>query len=449
MGLKASKAKKKAGVHGATASSTPASSNFLRELEIANARQVATAVDADAKAELDAEEIEIVSAASPGVGIVLPTERLLVDDGAFTGEVEKLMTFRPTLKKTHGDAYIKELIHQIKASKEMMGTMLRRFNVEIRAAGERATAAEALAKAKDAEIAQLVEALEQESAAATAESNESMSELDKARESREALEALAKAKDAEIAQLVEALEQESAAATAESNESMSELDRARESREALEAEVVTLTEKLDKEKYFGRAANEGAAPAGTNPFASSGGSVGSAPARILKKKSQRGIHDSRCWFRFFVGRPGQESAEESETTAQARRFKRRPQRGFRCPERARGFWCPDWHGNNSSRFWGRVSIRRAHSWRVRRGSISFRRRRAEPRARAGRFRRQRRTRAVAVRGGSRAGREPVWCPERVRAVVNSNEHALGRVFVDAHARNQQLGAKRVRTLEPE
>jgi len=295
----------------------------------------------------------------------------------------------------------------------------------------------------------LVEALEQESAAATAESNESMSELDKARESREALEALAKAKDAEIAQLVEALEQESAAATAESNESMSELDRARESREALEAEVVTLTEKLDKEKYFGRAANEGAAPAGTNPFASSGGSVGSAPARIFKKKSQRGIHDSRCWFRFFVGRPGQESAEESETTAQARRFKRRPQRGFRCPERARGFWCPDWHGNNSSRFWGRVSIRRAHSWRVRRGSISFRRRRAEPRARAGRFRRQRRTRAVAVRGGSRAGREPVWCPERVRAVVNSNEHALGRVFVDAHARNQQLGAKRVRTLEPE
>jgi len=447
--LKASKAKKKAGVHGATASSTPASSNLLRELEIANARQVATAVDADAKAELDAEEIEIVSAASPGVGIVLPTERLLVDDGAFTGEVEKLMTFRPTLKKTHGDAYIKELIHQIKASKEMMGTMLRRFNVEIRAAGERATAAEALAKAKDAEIAQLVEALEQESAAATAESNESMSELDKARESREALEALAKAKDAEIAQLVEALEQESAAATAESNESMSELDRARESREALEAEVVTLTEKLDKEKYFGRAANEGAAPAGTNPFASSGGSVGSAPARIFKKKSQRGIHDSRCWFRFFVGRPGQESAEESETTAQARRFKRRPQRGFRCPERARGFWCPDWHGNNSSRFWGRVSIRRAHSWRVRRGSISFRRRRAEPRARAGRFRRQRRTRAVAVRGGSRAGREPVWCPERVRAVVNSNEHALGRVFVDAHARNQQLGAKRVRTLEPE
>jgi len=403
MGLKASKAKKKAGVHGATASSTPASSNLLRELEIANARQVATAVDADAKAELDAEEIEIVSAASPGVGIVLPTERLLVDDGAFTGEVEKLMTFRPTLKKTHGDAYIKELIHQIKASKEMMGTMLRRFNVEIRAAGERATAAEALAKAKDAEIAQLVEALEQESAAATAESNESMSEL----------------------------------------------DRARESREALEAEVVTLTEKLDKEKYFGRAANEGAAPAGTNPFASSGGSVGSAPARIFKKKSQRGIHDSRCWFRFFVGRPGQESAEESETTAQARRFKRRPQRGFRCPERARGFWCPDWHGNNSSRFWGRVSIRRAHSWRVRRGSISFRRRRAEPRARAGRFRRQRRTRAVAVRGGSRAGREPVWCPERVRAVVNSNEHALGRVFVDAHARNQQLGAKRVRTLEPE
>ena len=447
--MKASKAKKKAGVHGATASSTPASSNLLRELEIANARQVATAVDADAKAELDAEEIEIVSAASPGVGIVLPTERLLVDDGAFTGEVEKLMTFRPTLKKTHGDAYIKELIHQIKASKEMMGTMLRRFNVEIRAAGERATAAEALAKAKDAEIAQLVEALEQESAAATAESNESMSELDKARESREALEALAKAKDAEIAQLVEALEQESAAATAESNESMSELDRARESREALEAEVVTLTEKLDKEKYFGRAANEGAAPAGTNPFASSGGSVGSAPARIFKKKSQRGIHDSRCWFRFFVGRPGQESAEESETTAQARRFKRRPQRGFRCPERARGFWCPDWHGNNSSRFWGRVSIRRAHSWRVRRGSISFRRRRAEPRARAGRFRRQRRTRAVAVRGGSRAGREPVWCPERVRAVVNSNEHALGRVFVDAHARNQQLGAKRVRTLEPE
>ena len=401
--MKASKAKKKAGVHGATASSTPASSNLLRELEIANARQVATAVDADAKAELDAEEIEIVSAASPGVGIVLPTERLLVDDGAFTGEVEKLMTFRPTLKKTHGDAYIKELIHQIKASKEMMGTMLRRFNVEIRAAGERATAAEALAKAKDAEIAQLVEALEQESAAATAESNESMSEL----------------------------------------------DRARESREALEAEVVTLTEKLDKEKYFGRAANEGAAPAGTNPFASSGGSVGSAPARIFKKKSQRGIHDSRCWFRFFVGRPGQESAEESETTAQARRFKRRPQRGFRCPERARGFWCPDWHGNNSSRFWGRVSIRRAHSWRVRRGSISFRRRRAEPRARAGRFRRQRRTRAVAVRGGSRAGREPVWCPERVRAVVNSNEHALGRVFVDAHARNQQLGAKRVRTLEPE
>ena len=401
--MKASKAKKKAGVHGATASSTPASSNLLRELEIANARQVATAVDADAKAELDAEEIEIVSAASPGVGIVLPTERLLVDDGAFTGEVEKLMTFRPTLKKTHGDAYIKELIHQIKASKEMMGTMLRRFNVEIRAAGERATAAEALAKAKDAEIAQLVEALEQESAAATAESNESMSELDKARESRE----------------------------------------------ALEAEVVTLTEKLDKEKYFGRAANEGAAPAGTNPFASSGGSVGSAPARIFKKKSQRGIHDSRCWFRFFVGRPGQESAEESETTAQARRFKRRPQRGFRCPERARGFWCPDWHGNNSSRFWGRVSIRRAHSWRVRRGSISFRRRRAEPRARAGRFRRQRRTRAVAVRGGSRAGREPVWCPERVRAVVNSNEHALGRVFVDAHARNQQLGAKRVRTLEPE
>ena len=239
--MKASKAKKKAGVHGATASSTPASSNLLRELEIANARQVATAVDADAKAELDAEEIEIVSAASPGVGIVLPTERLLVDDGAFTGEVEKLMTFRPTLKKTHGDAYIKELIHQIKASKEMMGTMLRRFNVEILAAGERATAAEALAKAKDAEIAQLVEALEQESAAATAESNESMSELDKARESREALEALAKAKDAEIAQLVEALEQESAAATAESNESMSELDRARESREALEAEVVTLT----------------------------------------------------------------------------------------------------------------------------------------------------------------------------------------------------------------
>ena len=120
----------------------------------------------------------------------------------------------------------------------MMGTMLRRFNVEIRAAGERATAAEALAKAKDAEIAQLVEALEQESAAATAESNESMSEL----------------------------------------------DRARESREALEAEVVTLTEKLDKEKYFGRAANEGAAPAGTNPFASSGGSGGSAPARIFKKK---------------------------------------------------------------------------------------------------------------------------------------------------------------------
>ena len=447
--MKASKAKKKAGVHGATASSTPASSNLLRELEIANARQVATAVDADAKAELDAEEIEIVSAASPGVGIVLPTERLLVDDGAFTGEVEKLMTFRPTLKKTHGDAYIKELIHQIKASKEMMGTMLRRFNVEIRAAGERATAAEALAKAKDAEIAQLVEALEQESAAATAESNESMSELDKARESREALEALAKAKDAEIAQLVEALEQESAAATAESNESMSELDRARESREALEAEVVTLTEKLDKEKYFGRAANEGAAPAGTNPFASSGGSVGSAPARIFKKKSQRGIHDSRCWFRFFVGRPGQESAEESETTAQARRFKRRPQRGFRCPERARGFWCPDWHGNNSSRFWGRVSIRRAHAWRVRRGSISFRRRRAEPRARAWRFRRQRRTRAVAVRGGSRAGREPVGCPERARAVVISNEHALGRVFVDALARNQRLGAKRVRTLEPE
>ena len=241
MGLKASKAKKKAGVHGATASSTPASSNLLRELEIANARQVATAVDADAKAELDAEEIEIVSAASPGVGIVLPTERLLVDDGAFTGEVEKLMTFRPTLKKTHGDAYIKELIHQIKASKEMMGTMLRRFNVEIRAAGERATAAEALAKAKDAEIAQLVEALEQESAAATAESNESMSELDKARESRE----------------------------------------------ALEAEVVTLTEKLDKEKYFGRAANEGAAPAGTNPFASSGGSGGSAPARIFKKKKSK------------------------------------------------------------------------------------------------------------------------------------------------------------------
>jgi hypothetical protein len=43
----------------------------------------------------------------------------------------------------------------------------------------------------------------------------------------------------------------------------------------------------------------------------------------------------------------------------------------------------------------------------------------------------------------------VGCPERARAVVISNEHALGRVFVDAHARNQQLGAKRVRTLEPE
>jgi hypothetical protein len=43
----------------------------------------------------------------------------------------------------------------------------------------------------------------------------------------------------------------------------------------------------------------------------------------------------------------------------------------------------------------------------------------------------------------------VGCPERARAVVISNEHALGRVFVDALARNQQLGAKRVRTLEPE
>ena len=57
-------------------------------------------------------------------GRVLELTSAIFDDGAFLGGVEKMVTFRPKLKKTDGDAYIKELVHQINASKETLKMML-------------------------------------------------------------------------------------------------------------------------------------------------------------------------------------------------------------------------------------------------------------------------------------------------------------------------------------
>ena len=46
------------------------------------------------------------------------------DEGSFVAGVEKMVLFRPKLKKADGDAYIKELVGQIKASKETLKMML-------------------------------------------------------------------------------------------------------------------------------------------------------------------------------------------------------------------------------------------------------------------------------------------------------------------------------------
>ena len=46
------------------------------------------------------------------------------DEGDFVAGVEKMVLFRPKLKKSDGEAYIKELVAQIKASKETLKMML-------------------------------------------------------------------------------------------------------------------------------------------------------------------------------------------------------------------------------------------------------------------------------------------------------------------------------------
>jgi len=46
------------------------------------------------------------------------------DEGEFVAGVEAMVLFRPKLKKTDGDAYVKELVSQIKASKETLKMML-------------------------------------------------------------------------------------------------------------------------------------------------------------------------------------------------------------------------------------------------------------------------------------------------------------------------------------
>ena len=56
-----------------------------------------------------------------GVGGVAAS---VFDEGDFVAGVERMVMFRPKLKKTDGDAYIKELVGQIKASKETLKMML-------------------------------------------------------------------------------------------------------------------------------------------------------------------------------------------------------------------------------------------------------------------------------------------------------------------------------------
>ena len=46
------------------------------------------------------------------------------DEGDFVASVERMVLFRPKLKKSDGDAFVKELVAQIKASKDTLKMML-------------------------------------------------------------------------------------------------------------------------------------------------------------------------------------------------------------------------------------------------------------------------------------------------------------------------------------
>ena len=46
------------------------------------------------------------------------------DEGDFVAGVERMVMFRPKTKKSDGDLYVKELVQQIKASKETLKMML-------------------------------------------------------------------------------------------------------------------------------------------------------------------------------------------------------------------------------------------------------------------------------------------------------------------------------------
>ena len=57
------------------------------------------------------------------IGRVKELAEMIFDDAAFLGGVERIVTFRPKTKKSDGDAYLKELTHHIKASKETFKMM--------------------------------------------------------------------------------------------------------------------------------------------------------------------------------------------------------------------------------------------------------------------------------------------------------------------------------------
>ena len=61
--------------------------------------------------------------ASREAGRVKELAEMIFDDASFLAGVERIVTFRPKSKKTDGEAYLKELTHHIKASKETFKMM--------------------------------------------------------------------------------------------------------------------------------------------------------------------------------------------------------------------------------------------------------------------------------------------------------------------------------------
>ena len=61
--------------------------------------------------------------ASRETGRVKELAEMIFDDASFLAGVERIVTFRPKSKKTDGEAYLKELTHHIKASKETFKMM--------------------------------------------------------------------------------------------------------------------------------------------------------------------------------------------------------------------------------------------------------------------------------------------------------------------------------------